>query len=114
MNLSIETLFTTALGLQAPWAVKDVELNTAKRRIDFQVVCNAKQLACPVCGKADQGIHDRIERNWRHLDFFQYEAWLHAELPRVQCCGCGKTTQPSRAEKRSAFRRMNRIHLLCG
>ena len=93
MNFSIETLFTTALGLQAPWVVQDVELNTTKHRIDFQVVCDAKQLDCPVCGKADQGIHDRIARSWRHLDFFQYEAWLHAEVPRVKCGGCGKTTQ---------------------
>jgi transposase len=95
MNLSIETLFTTALGLQAPWTVKDIELNTAKRRIDFQVVYEAKRMACPICGMADQGIHDRAARSWRHLDFFQYEAWLHAEVPRVQCGGCGKTTQVS-------------------
>lgn len=93
MNLSLEVLFTTALGLQVPWAVKDIELNTAKHRIDFQVVCNAKWIDCPVCGKADQRVHDRVERSWRHLDFFQYEAWLHAEVPRVQCEGCGKTTQ---------------------
>ena len=93
MNLSIETLFTTALGLQAPWTVKDIELNTAKRRIDFQVTYEAKRMACPVCGLTDQGIHDRVARSWRHLDFFQYEAWLHAEVPRVQCGGCGKTTQ---------------------
>ena len=93
LNLSIETLFTTALGLQAPWAVSDIELNTAKRRIDFQVVYEAKRTACPVCGMADQGIHDRVTRSWRHLDFFQYEAWLHAEVPRVRCGGCGKTTQ---------------------
>ena len=38
-------------------------------------------------------IHDRVRRSWRHLDFFQFEAWLHAEVPRVQCSGCGKTTQ---------------------
>jgi transposase len=95
MNLSIEKLFTTALGLHAPWDVKDVELNTAKRRIDFQVVCEAKQLTCPVCGATHQPIHDRLERSWRHLDFFQYEAWLHADVPRVRCGGCGKTTQVS-------------------
>jgi transposase len=34
-----------------------------------------------------------VRRSWRHLDFFQFEAWLHAEVPRVQCSGCGKTTQ---------------------
>lgn len=95
MTLSIETLFTTALGLQAPWVVEEVELNTAKRRIDFQVTCEAKQLTCPVCGVADQPIHDRMARSWRHLDFFQYEAWLHADVPRVCCGGCGKTPQVS-------------------
>ncbi len=37
MNNQIEALFTTALGLQPPWHVAKVELNTAKRRIDFEV-----------------------------------------------------------------------------
>jgi transposase len=32
-------------------------------------------------------------RSWHHLDFFQYEAHLHAEVPRVACAGCGKVTQ---------------------
>jgi transposase len=26
------------------------------------------------------------------LDFFQFEAWLHADVPRVACVRCGKTT----------------------
>jgi transposase len=38
-------------------------------------------------------VHDRLRRSWRHLDFFQFEAWLHADVPRVACGGCGKTTQ---------------------
>ena len=95
MSLSTETLFTTALGLQAPWQVKRVELSTAKHRIDFHVDCTAKRLSCPHCQHADQGIHDRVQRSWRHLDFFQYEAWLHADVPRVACTACGKTTQVS-------------------
>ncbi len=60
MSVAVETLFTTALGLQAPWVVKEVELNTAKRLIDFQVGCEAKQLACPACGATAQGIHERV------------------------------------------------------
>jgi len=95
MSLPVETLFTAALGLQAPWSVEKVELNTAKRRIDFEVACTARRLACPVCGAADQGIHDRERRDWRHLDFFQFEAWLHADVPRVHCDACGKTSQVS-------------------
>lgn len=93
MSIGIESLFTSALGLSAPWRVENVTLDTALRRIDFDLTCDAKRLACPVCGLLDQGIHDRQKRQWRHLDFFQYEAWLHAEVPRVSCSGCGKTTQ---------------------
>ena len=92
MSLSTETLFTAALGLQAPWQVTQVELSTANKRIDFSVGCSAKRLSCPHCGHETQGIHDRVSKSWRHLDFFQYEAWLHAEVPRVACSACGKTT----------------------
>jgi len=93
MKVGVEALFTSALGLVPPWEVEKVELDTASRRIDFEVRCNAKMLGCPQCGLAGQRIHDRLRRSWRHLDFFQYEAWLHAEVPRVACTGCGKTTQ---------------------
>ena len=34
MGVGIESLFTSALGLQAPWSVKKVELDTTRRRID--------------------------------------------------------------------------------
>jgi len=93
MSNQIEALFTTALGLQAPWHVAKVELDTAKRRIDFEVEHTGKRAACPGCGAEHQLIHDRVRRSWRHLDFFQFEAWLHANVPRIQCSGCGKTTQ---------------------
>lgn len=93
MSVEIEALFTSALGLQAPWVVRDVRLDTAKHRIDFDVECKQALLACPACGAASQKVHDRLSRSWRHLDFFQFEAWLHAQVPRVGCKACGKTTQ---------------------
>ena len=39
MSVGIEALFTSALGLQAPWSVEKVELDTARRRIDFELTC---------------------------------------------------------------------------
>ncbi len=93
MSVGVEALFTSALGLQAPWVVEDVKLDTAKRRIDFEVGCQGALLACPQCGASAQPVHDRLRRSWRHLDFFQFEAWLHADVPRVACGACGKTTQ---------------------
>jgi transposase len=93
VSVQIEALFTSALGLQAPWEVRDVRLDAAKHRIDFDIECKQALLACPACGAASQKVHDRLPRSWRHLDFFQYEAWLHAQVPRVGCTACGKTTQ---------------------
>ena len=93
MAVGIEALFTSALGLQTPWSVKAVNLDTARRRIDFNLICNARRLPCPHCNAPDQGVHDRLSRQWRHLDFFQFEAWLHAEVPRVACSACGQTSQ---------------------
>jgi len=93
MSLEVEALFTSALGLQPPWVVENVELDTARRRIDFEIACQGAVLACPACGAGAQPVHDRLRRSWRHLDFFQFEAWLHCDVPRIACGGCGKTTQ---------------------
>lgn len=93
MSVAVEQLFTSALGLQHPWFVDSVRLDTAQHRIDFEVRCKSGTLACPSCGAEAQPVHDRLRRSWRHLDFFQFEAWLHAEVPRVGCAACGKTTQ---------------------
>ena len=94
-GLEVEGLFTAALGLADPWKVDKVELNTAKRRIDFVVVNTGTRMACPACGAQSQPVHERVRRSWRHLDFFQFEAWLHCDIPRVACASCGKTTQLS-------------------
>jgi transposase len=93
MSIAVEALFTSALGLKKPWVVTEVALNADKKRIDFEVSWDAKRMNCPVCNASDQRIHDRMKRSWRHLDFFEFEAWLHAEVPRVKCGSCGKTTQ---------------------
>src|SRR5574343_338901 len=93
MGVGIEALFTSALGLQEPWSVEKVELDTARRRIEFELTCKANRLTCPHCQAVGQGVHDRLKRQWRHLDFFQYEAWLHAQVPRIACTACGKTAQ---------------------
>lgn len=93
MGVEIESLFISALGLHAPRRVDKVGLSTPLRRIDFNLTCEAKNLPCPGCGAVYQGIHDRNKCEWRHLVYFQYESWLHAEVPRVGCSACGKTSQ---------------------
>jgi transposase len=92
MSVGVEALFTSALGLQPPWVVEDVKLDVSKsKRIDFEVSCSGALLTCPACGTASQPVHDRLRRSWRHLDFFQFEAWLHADVPRM---ACGSAARP--------------------
>ena len=95
LGVGVEALFTSALGLQPPWVVEGVKLDVPSKRIDFEVSCAGALLSCPACGAASQPVHDRLRRSWRHLDFFQFEAWLHADVPRIACGACGKTTQLS-------------------
>jgi transposase len=93
MSVGVEALFTSALGLQMPWVVREVKLDTGQRRIDFEIGCEGASHSCPACGAPAQPVHDRLGRSWRHLDFFQFEAWLHCDVPRIACARCAKTTQ---------------------
>ncbi|WP_462322349.1 ISL3 family transposase [Halochromatium sp.] len=87
-------LFTAALGLSAPWGVSDVRFDAEAGRIDFEVdFAKGSRFTCPGCGAEHQAVHDTRKRTWRHLHFFQYEAYIHARLPRVRCQQCGQTTQ---------------------
>lgn len=88
------SLFTAALGLSAPWTVVGVRFDPAQGRIDFDVAfARGSRFACPHCGACEQAVHDTLQRSWRHLNFFQYQAHINARVPRVRCADCGKTTQ---------------------
>lgn len=89
----METLFTQALGLSAPWRVVSVDFRPTEGIIVFQIDNTAQRLQCAACGAPDQPIHDRLSRSWRHLNFFQYQAVLQARVPRVGCTVCEKTSQ---------------------
>lgn len=48
----------------------------------------------PGCGEAACPVHDARERVWRHLNFFQYKAFIHAGVPRVTCPAHGVHAVP--------------------
>lgn len=82
--MNATSLFTVALGLQAPWEVVDVAFDPTIGRIDFQVTFTpGTRFVCPRCGAEHQPVHDTQEREWRHLNFFQFQAYIHAKVPRV-------------------------------
>lgn len=82
-------LFQAALGLAAPWQVVRSEFDAGKRRLDLYLdFAKGSRFACPSCGAAGPA-YDTEEASWRHLNFFQHEAYLHARVPRVDCKACG-------------------------
>jgi transposase len=88
------SLFTVALGLHAPWEVSAVNFDPDAGRIDFTVgFARGARFPCPHCGAQHQPVHDTQAREWRHLNFFQFQAYIQAKVPRVGCAVCGKTTQ---------------------
>lgn len=83
-------LFQQALGLVAPWYVERAEFNASKRRLDlFLDFQRGGSFRCPECGQGDCKAYDTTEKTWRHLNFFEHEAHLHARTPRVARARCG-------------------------
>lgn len=81
-------LFTAALGLGEPWRVSQAEFDEESGRLDLRVVFpRGARFPCSESGCEQGGcpVHDTVEKSWRHLDFFQYKAFLHARVPRVRC-----------------------------
>jgi transposase len=87
------TLMQMALGLTPPWTVTGSDFDAEAGRIDIQIDFPAgSRFACPSCGAADCPVHDTERRSWRHLNFFQHQAYLTARVPRVHCDKCGIRT----------------------
>jgi transposase len=83
-------LFQQALALPKPWYVERSDFDPVTRRLDLYLDFDAGgTFACPECGGLGCKAYDTSEKSWRHLNFFQYEAYLHARVPRVRCAKCG-------------------------
>jgi len=83
-------LLQLALGLTPPWTVMRSDFDAAARRLDIRLdFPRGSRFPCPDCGAADCPAYDTEQMTWRHLNFFQHQAWLHARVPRVRCPACG-------------------------
>src|SRR6266508_1112707 len=79
-------LFSRALGLREPWRVVETSFDAGQRRLDLRLDFEpGARFGCPVCERSGCAVHDTSEKSWRHLDFFQHQAYLTARVPRVRC-----------------------------
>jgi transposase len=83
-------LFQMALGLQPPWRVESSEFDCQRKRLNIMIdFPRGGTFACPECGAHGLKAYDSELKCWRHLNFFQHEAYLNARVPRVKCDQCG-------------------------
>src|ERR1700737_85405 len=79
-------LFQAGLGLSDPWRVTSVEFDAEAKRLDLRVdFAKGARFSCPEGERAGCAVKDTEEKTWRHLDFFQHQAYLTARVPRVIC-----------------------------
>lgn len=83
-------LFQMALGLTPPWQVSATEFDPSSKRLDIRLdFPRGSTFSCPECEQAGLKAFDTAEKTWRHLNFFQHEAYLTARVPRTKCDKCG-------------------------
>ncbi len=79
-------LYQYLLGLQSPWTVSRVNLDVEEQCVDVWAE-HPEDAAweCPHCTKTLPLYDHAEERTWRHLDSCQFQTYLHARIPRVEC-----------------------------
>jgi transposase len=98
-------LFQQALGLEEPWEVVEVSFDAEQRRLDLRIdFPRGAVFSCPECGAGGLKARDTEVKTWRHLDFFQHQAYLSARVPRVDCPEHGvRQVKVPWARERSGF-----------
>ena len=83
-------LFQLALSLTPPWQVVSSDFDPTHKRLEIHIdFSRGSVFNCPECGKKDCKGYDTVDKKWRHMNFFEHEAYLSARVPRVKCPKCG-------------------------
>jgi len=111
--MSIEHLFTQALGLGSPWNVVSCNFDPLAKSlelvIDFERGARfadpETEELCPV--------HDTVQRSWEHLKFFEHRTTIHARVPRIKASsGSVKTVEVPWAKLHGGFTLLMEAFLL--
>ena len=82
-----QPLFELALNIQDPWYIKDIQFDVENKRLDIHIdfrkgaVFHYESVKENI--KGDFKVYDTVPKEWRHLNFFEHECFLHARIPRL-------------------------------
>ena len=86
--MQLEQLFASALGIVTPWKIISVEFDSkAKRmdiRVDFERGASFEYEDRATGEKRSYKAYDKVEKQWRHLNFFEHACYLTANVPRIK------------------------------
>lgn len=108
-NTSEFNLFSVAIGICSPWTIDKTELIPSQKRegrLELHIYVSfpkGSKFPCPICGD-EYTAYDTRERLWRHLNFFQYRCYIHANVPMIECSKDGvKTVDVPWGREKSGF-----------
>ena len=74
------------LGIKGPWFITKVGTDHVHKRVDIWVDHHPGiELPCPTCEEYCSVYDHGLEREFRHLDVFQMQTYIHVRLPRIRC-----------------------------
>jgi len=88
MDFYMQKIFEQALGISSPWKISKVEFDLSKKRLDIEVDYDKgthffyENLEEEISGNFK--VYDRVEKTWRHLNFFEHECYLTCRVPRIK------------------------------
>jgi transposase len=81
--LNFKEFYGQSLGIQTPWKVTDVSIDSEARQVRVLVECaRGVPWVDPESGERAE-IKDWQEREWRHLDTCEFETVITARVPRI-------------------------------
>jgi len=82
----MKDIFGKALGINKPWFVADVNFDLAAKRLDINLdFTRGATFPFEQDGIINEyKAYDTVEKEWRHLNFFEHECYLKARVPRIK------------------------------
>jgi transposase len=83
--MNSENLFKLALGINSPWEVKELKLESKEGKKELHINIDFKRgTLFPDETGALCEVHDTTQKTWRHLNFFEHACYLHCRVPRIK------------------------------
>jgi transposase len=86
VKMDMRELFGTALGIAKPWYISDVNFDAGTKQLTIKIDF-PKGTTFPFVQDGTESYFkafDTVEKEWRHLNFFEHECYLQARVPRIK------------------------------